>query len=332
MKRFDIKKFVKNNIVVVALLLLVVVMSIATDSFLTVSNITNIFTQIALYGIVAFAMTISIIGGEFDLSVSSLMGVVTILFTDFCKNYGVFIAILVCLAAGIIVGLINGFMVAKIKMSAFVATLSTMLALKGFALTYTNGKPINYANDAIYNFGNGSVLGVPIIVLFFLGALLITFFVLKYTRFGRGVYATGGNITVAQMSGINVVFYKTMLFVILGIATAIAGMLMGARLQSGNSLYGNDLTMSVVAGVVIGGTSLSGGKGSAIKTLWGMLVIGVLFNALMILEVQANWQNVVKGAILIAVVSTDVVFAQKKNKLSIASDKPGSEPKKPATA
>ena len=317
MRKNSLKKSLKNNIVVVALVLFVGIMSVATDSFLTWPNILNILTQISLYGIVAFAMTISIIGGEFDLSVSSLMGVVTILFTDFSKNYGVPLAIAVCLGVGVIVGLINGFMVAKIKMSAFVATLSTMLALKGLALTYTGGKPINNANDAIYNFGNGSVLGIPIIVLFFLGAFLITYYVLRYTRFGRGVYATGGNITVAEMAGINVAFYKMMLFVILGIATAIAGMLMGARLSSGNSLYGNDLTMSVVAGVVIGGTSLSGGKGSALKTLWGMLVIGVLFNALMILEVQANWQDVVKGAILIVVVSTDAVFAQRKNKLKV---------------
>ena len=322
----NVSKILKNNIVVIALLLLVVIMSIVADTFFTVSNIVNIFTQIAIYGIVACAMTISIIGGEFDLSVSSLIGVITILFTDFSKNYGVLPAIAVCLAAGIVVGLINGFLVAKIKMSAFVATLSTMLSLKGFALTYTSGKPINYANNAIYEFGNGDVLGIPIIVLFFFGALLLTFFVLRFTRFGRGVYATGGNPMVAKMVGINVTFYKTMLFVILGVATAIAGILMGARLQSGNSLYGRDLTMSVVAGVVIGGTSLSGGRGSAFKTLWGMLVIGVLFNALMILGVQANIQDVVKGAILIAVVSTDAVFAQRKSRRKISPGQDGAKP------
>lgn len=317
MNKYNVSKFLKNNIVVVALLVLVIIMSIATDTFFTFSNFINIFTQIAIYGIVACAMTISIIGGEFDLSVSSLIGVITILFTDFSRNYSILLAILVCLGTGVIVGLINGFLVAKVKMSAFVATLSTMLSLKGFALTYTNGKPINYANDATYNFGNGDLLGVPNIVLFFLGALLITFFILRYTRFGRGVYATGGNPTVAKMAGINVSFYKIMLFVILGVATAIAGILMGARLQSGNSLYGRDLTMSVVAGVVIGGTSLSGGRGSAFKTLWGMLVIGVLFNALMILGVQANIQDVAKGAILIIVVSIDTVFAHRKSKTKI---------------
>ena len=150
----------------------------------------------------------------------------------------------------------------------------------------------------------------------FLGALA-HLVVLARTKFGRNVYATGGNLTVAKLAGINVNFYKAMLFVILGVTTAMAGILMAMRLSSGNSLYGGDLTMSVVAGVVIGGTSLSGGRGSAVKTLWGMLLVGVLFNGLQRLEVQANWQDVVKGLILIVVVSVDAVLAQGKRKLTI---------------
>jgi ribose transport system permease protein len=263
-------------------------------------------------------MTIAIICGEFDLSCGALLGVVTILFTDIAKKTNVVSAIMVCVCFCIVVGLINGFLVAKVKMSAFVATLATSIALKGFALNYTSGKPINYVNNEINRFGNGTIFGIPVIVLFFIGALLITMYVLRYTKFGREIYATGGNIEVARMAGINVSFYKIAIFVILGIATAAAGILMAARLSAGNALYGSDLSMTVVAAVVIGGTSLSGGKGSALKTLWGMLVIGVLFNALMILGVQANWQNVLKGAILIGVVAVDAIFSKKKLKLQIA--------------
>ncbi len=315
MRKTSFIKLLRNNVVVAALLILIAVMSIVTNSFLTIENFSNILTQIAIYGIVAFAMTIAIICGEFDLSCGALMGVITILFTDIAKNMNVGLAVLACFAFGIMVGAINGFLVAKVKMSAFVATLATSVALKGFALTYTNGKPINYPNDAINHFGNGSFLYIPNIVWFFIGALIISIYVLRYTKFGRGVYATGGNMEVARMAGINVSFYKMMVFVILGIATAVAGILFSARLSAGNTLYGSDLSMTVVAAVVIGGTSLSGGKGSALKTLWGMLVIGVLFNSLMILGVQANWQDVVKGAILIAVVSVDAVFSHKKLKL-----------------
>ncbi|MEO8409919.1 MAG: ABC transporter permease [Propionivibrio sp.] len=146
----------------------------------------------------------------------------------------------------------------------------------------------------------------------FLAFVVLSHIVLKYTRFGRDIFATGGNATVAQMAGINVVFYKFIIFIILGVLTAVAGMVMASRLNSGNSLFGNDLALSVVAAVVIGGTSLSGGKGNVLKTLLGMPVIGVLFNALLILGVQANWQDVIKGSILIAVVAFDAYFSKVK--------------------
>ena len=320
MKKFSFWKFARENIIVVALVAAVVILSATTAGFMTASNVKNILAQISLYGMVAFAMTISIIGGEFDLSVSSLMGVTTILFTDVAKRTNVPLAILLCLLAGALVGAMNGLMVSKLKINAFVATLAMMLALKGFALTYTNGKPINYPNDALNAFGNGDFLGVPNITWFFLAALAVTWFVLSRTRFGRNVYATGGSLTVARMAGINVDFYKAMLFVILGVTTAAAGILMAMRLSSGNSLYGGDLTMSVVAGVVIGGTSLSGGRGGAVRTLWGMLLVGVLFNGLQRLEVQANWQDVVKGMILIVVVSVDAVLAQSKHKSTLVRE------------
>lgn len=317
-KRIDWARLARENIIILALALAVVLLGLTAPGFLSVNNFRNIMAQISLYGIVAMAMTISIIGGEFDLSVSALLGVITILFTDFAKRIGVPVAILICLAAGLLVGFLNGVMVAKMKINAFVATLAMMLILRGFALNYTDGRPINYPNEALNAFGNGNFLGLPNITWFFLIALLVTGYVLRRTRFGRNVYATGGNLTVAKMVGINVDFYKIMLFVILGFATTIAGVLTAMRLSSGNSLYGADLTMSAVAGVVIGGTSLSGGRGSAMKTLWGMLLIGVLFNGLQRLEVQANWQDVVKGAVLIVVVTIDAAFTQMKQRTRLA--------------
>ena len=321
MDTLRISKILRENVVVFALVVIVAIMSIVSNLFFTIENFKNIFNQIAIYGIVAFGMTFAIICGEFDLSCGSLLAVVTILFTDIAKNKNVPVAILVCLGFSVLIGFINGFLVSKVKMSAFVATLASNIALKGFALNYTKGRPINYVNDNINNFGNGSVLGIPIIVWFFIVTMLISMYILRYTKFGRGIYATGGNIEVARMAGINVSFYKIAIFVIMGITTAIAGILMAARLSAGNALYGNDLALTVVAAVVIGGTSLAGGKGNALKTLWGMLVIGVLFNALMILGVQANWQNVVKGAILIAVVAVDAVFSKKKLIQQIVTDK-----------
>lgn len=309
-KRLNFKVLLRENIVIAALLFLVVLMTILSRSFLTASNLINILNQISIYGIVACGMTFAIICGEFDLSVGSLLAVTTIVFIDSAKNYGFVVAVTMALAIGVVVGIINGFLVAKVKISAFVATLSSMVSLKGLALFYTNGKPINYVHDGMYNLGNGSFLGIPYIVYMFLSFVIIGHLVLKYTKFGRNIFATGGNMTVAAMAGINVVYYKFITFVILGFVTAFAGIIMACRLNSGNSLFGNDLALSVVAATVIGGTSLSGGKGSVVKTLLGMLVIGVLFNALLILGVQANWQDVIKGLILIAVVSFDAYFSK----------------------
>lgn len=316
-KKLNLAAFAKNNIIIVALIVVVAILSITAEGFLALNNITNILLQISTYGIVAFAMTISIIGGEFDLSVSSLMGFITLLFTDIAKKAGVFPAILLCLAVGVVVGLINGLMVSKLKMDAFVVTLGMMMFLKGLALTYTDGRPNNFPNDALNAFGNGSFLRIPVITWFFLATFLIVHLVLKFSRFGRNVYATGGNMNVARMAGINVDFYKTMLFVILGFCTAVSSILMSMRLSSGNALYGGDLTMSVIAGIVIGGTSMSGGSGSAVRTFWGMLFIGVLFNGLQRLEIQASWQDVIKGAILIAVIAIDCLMAQKKTRKTI---------------
>lgn len=316
-KKLNLAAFAKNNIIIVALIVVVAILSITAEGFLALNNITNILLQISTYGIVAFAMTISIIGGEFDLSVSSLMGFITLLFTDIAKKAGVFPAILLCLAVGVVVGLLNGLMVSKLKMDAFVVTLGMMMFLKGLALTYTDGRPNNFPNDALNAFGNGSFLRIPVITWFFLATFLIVHLVLKFSRFGRNVYATGGNVNVARMAGINVDFYKTMLFVILGFCTAVSSILMSMRLSSGNALYGGDLTMSVIAGIVIGGTSMSGGSGSAVRTFWGMLFIGVLFNGLQRLEIQASWQDVIKGAILIAVIAIDCLMAQKKTRKTI---------------
>lgn len=310
----SLANFVKNNIIIVALVVAILVLSLTAQGFFTMNNLTNILLQISTYGIVAFAMTISIIGGEFDLSVSSLMGFTTLLFTDIAKKSGVFPAILLCLAVGLAVGLLNGLMVSRLKMDAFVVTLGMMMFIKGLALTYTDGRPNNFPNEALNAFANGSFLGIPTITWFFLATFLIVDILLRHTRFGRNVYATGGNVQVAQMAGINVAFYKMMLFVILGLCTSISGVLMSMRLSAGNALYGSDLTMSVIAGIVIGGTSMAGGSGSAVRTFWGTLFIGVLFNGLQRLEIQASWQNVIKGAILVAVIATDCLMAQRKTR------------------
>lgn len=309
-----IAKVMKNHGVIVLVILASVIMTIYSPRFLSFHNIINIFSQIAIYGIVSCGMTIAVIGGEFDLSVSTLLGLETLLFAILTPKLGILPAIVICLVAGFVGGTINGLLVGYLHMNSFIATLSTMLMFQGISLTFSGGHPASFVNEATYQFGNAKVLNIPVIIWFFLLGLVITGYLLKETRFGRNVFAVGGNLNVAAMSGINVRLYKCALFVILGVLTAIAGILMSSRMASGNALYGSDLTMTVMAGVVIGGTSMAGGKGGAANTFWGMLVLGILFNALLILEVQSNWQSLVKGVILILVITFDKLMSMKKVK------------------
>lgn len=319
-KAAAVKKFILDRMIVVFLVLFVGVMSFVHDRFLTADNIVNITMEFAVYGVVACAMTFAIICGEFDLSASSVFGWSSLLFIDLVNKMGVPLAFLITLACGTAIGLFNGLLISKVKIHAFVVTMGNMMSIKGLALFYTDGKPVNTPNEFIYDLGNGALFkgsgfpGIPYLVIIFAAALLISFFVLKYTNFGRNLYATGGNYIVAKLAGINVDFYKLMIFVILGFAAAFGGMMIGCRMVAGNALYGQDLSLSVIAAIVIGGTSLSGGSGGVFKTLVGLLVVSVLFNTLMLLGVQAYYQQLAKGIVVVAVVSTDVYMNRNAGK------------------
>jgi ribose transport system permease protein len=195
-----------------------------------------------------------------------------------------------------------------------------MMSIKGLALFYTDGKPVNTPNGFIYDLGNGALFkgrgfpGIPYLSIIFFAVLLLSFLLLRYTNFGRNLYATGGNYTVAKLAGINVDFYKLMIFVILGLAAALGGIMLGSRMVAGNALYGQDLSLSIIAAIVIGGTSLSGGSGGIFKTLVGLLVVSILFNTLMLLGVQAYYQQLAKGIVVIVVVSTDVYINRNAGK------------------
>lgn len=310
-----IKNIAKNNVVLMLLIALIVGMSLANKIFFTFTNITNILVQISIYGVVAYAMTFAIICGEFDLSVSSTFALSSIAFIYFSNILGIIPSFLIVLCIGAIIGLINGLLVSRVGISAFVVTLAMMFSLKGIALFVTDGKPIRNNSEIVYQIGNGKLFGIPFIVILFFVALILSEFILRKTVFGRNIYATGDNYTVARVAGINVIFYKTIVFVILGCLAALQGSMLACRMGSGSSLFGGDLALSVVAAVVIGGTTLTGGRGSAIKTLLGLLVIGVIFNSLTLLNVSAYYQDIIKGSVLIAIVSFDALSLISRNRL-----------------
>ena len=309
-KPMAIKKFFLEQPVIIVFLLFTIFMGIHKPNFISLGNIQNIFVDISTYGIVASAMTIAIICGEFDLSTTSTYMWSQILFVTLINNWGstalgIISSIVVTLISGMIIGSINGIIVTKFKISSFITTLGTMIMIKGLALVFTDGNMVSTSNEFVANMGKGRLLTVPYIIYVYIIFVIIAFYIMKYSRFGRNIYATGGNKEVSKLSGINVDFYKFIVFVILGFASAVAGILLVTQIRAGSTLYGIDMALTAIAATVIGGTSLSGGIGNVGKTFIGMLVLGILYKALIYLGLQAYYQNLIKGLVLLAVVSTD---------------------------
>lgn len=301
-----------ENAVSVILLFFVVFMIFTKRSFSTWDNIVNIINESSIYGIAACAMTIVIISGEFDLSASSVFGWSTVLFVITINDFGIVPAFLITLTSGALLGAFNGFLVARVKMPAFVVTLGTMIAIKGLAFVVTKAQPINTNNETLYAISKISIAGISIIPMVYLVMLVLFIWFLKYTRFGRNIYATGGNYEVARLSGINVVFSKFIVFVILGAAAALAGMMYGVRIKAGWAPYGQDLSLYCIAAAIIGGTSLLGGTGGVHKTIIGVLVLAILFNALTLLGISGSMQKFIRGLVLITVIMLDAIVAKRQ--------------------
>ena len=300
-----VSKFCKSYLVIVCIAVLLVFMAIFYPSYFSFSTFKGLLIQISVYGIVGCAMTIAIIGGEFDLSVGSILPFSTLLFAYLMPRIGIFASIVLILITGGVIGAVNGFFVSILKLNAFIVTLSTMLAVEGIMLTFCNGMPIPAVNQATRAFGTGNIGGIAYIAILFFICVLITHYVLTKTAFGRNVFATGGNYNVAEYAGISVKKIKFLLFVILGFASAFAGVLLTCRLQAGSPLYGSDVSMSVVSATVLGGTSLSGGRGSVFRTFLGMIFIGMLSQIFTHINAYAYLQQLIQGAVVVAIVILD---------------------------
>lgn len=307
----ELQSFFLRNVIVFALAGFVVFMVSYKASFSSWDNITNILTEMTAYGVTACAMTVAIICAEFDLSASSVFCWSTVLFISMTNILGIVPAFWITLASGIAIGAFNGWLVSKVKMSAFVATLGNMWVFKGLAFFYTNGDSIISTNETLIAIGQFNIAGLSVTVLVFIAVFIFFIWIMRYTRFGRNIYAVGGSRDVAQLSGINVDFYKFIIFVILGACAAISGILYCTRIRSGGAIYGTDLSLYCVAATVIGGTSLSGGNGGVKRTLIGLLVMSILFNALTLLGVQGYFLRLIRGIVLIVVITVDALINKK---------------------
>ena len=302
---------------VLALALMVIALALMTDTFFTVDNSLNVLRQICANLCLSIGMTIIILSGGIDLSVGSVLALsgamaagllkhgIVIPGTDLFIEVTVSGAILIGVLVGTALGWFNGFVITRFKLPPFVATLGMLSIARGLTMLWTGGFPITRLGDSFGFIGAGHWLGLPMPV-WISGALVAVFMLLmKKTRFGRHVYAVGGSERAARLSGLNVHRIKLIVYMIGGALAGVAGLLVTARLDSATPNAGLSYELDSIAAVVIGGTSLNGGRGTSTGTVRGGLIIGVLNNGLVLLEVSPFWQQVIKGLVILVAVSVD---------------------------
>lgn len=289
------------------LIAIVIVLSILSPYFLTVTNLLNILSQMSSIGIMAVGAVLVIIISGIDLSVGSVVALTSIStgFLYQTAKLPFVLALVIGLALGALVGLVNGILTTFGKLQAFIATLATMSAAAGLALYITGGNPINGFPEWFQNVTSATIFGLPLQGLILVAVFVLSSFWLRYRPSGRALYAIGGNEEVARLSGLPIRRIKITVYVIAGFLAAFAGALITSRLDSAQPTAGTADLLSVIAVVVIGGASLAGGSGSMLGTFVGLLVIGVLNNGLSLLNVNPNLQPVVLGAVIVAAVMTD---------------------------
>jgi inositol transport system permease protein len=299
--------------VVLFLLLLVVFFQFQNERFLSIRNILNILSDVSIYGILSVGMTFVILTSGIDLSIGSLLafasmcGAVTVKSWPNISATGLswLLALMIALTVGTAAGYAHGKAITKLRVPAFIVTLGGMTLWRGATLMLSNGSPISGFDSSYRWWGRGDVLGIPFLVLISATVAGVGFVVLRYTCFGRHVYAVGDNPEAARLSGLNVDGILIQVYAIMGCLAGLAGFILSARLSSAEAVAGEGYELRVIASVVIGGTSLFGGLGGIAGTIVGTLLIGVLLNGLVIMNVSAYSQQVIIGIIIVLAVAFD---------------------------
>ena len=297
-----------------ALILVCTLFSSMTSRFLTPTNISVILNQVSVNAILAFGVTFVIIAGGIDLSLGSLVAVCGVVVALLSQNneYSLWLAIIGTLIAGIALGALNGIIVVLTKVPPFIVTLGTMTIGRGVALILSKGRPISDLNESLNFLGNGDLLGIPIPILFLVLSYATCHILLTKTIFGRYVKAIGGNEMASYVAGVRVNRIKLYVYMISGLFAALAGILLTARINTGQPNAGLGFELDAIAAVIIGGTSTRGGKGTITGTLLGVLFIGVINNGLDLINVSAYWQQVIMGGIIILAVVLDGLYQKLK--------------------
>ena len=307
-----LRKFAKEYTMLLFVIVLVIACMLFVDRFATPGNLMNVLIQIAINALIATGMTFVILSDGIDLSVGSvaaLAGVVATatikMFPDAGRGLSVLVILLAAIVVGGICGSINAFSVAKLNVPPFIATLAMMNIARGLAFVYTDSKPVFDLPDSYGWVGLRSIGPIPVTVIVMIIVLAAAYIILSRTCFGRYIYAVGSNAEVAKLSGINVKKIKYLVYIICGILAALGGVVLSSKLQSGQPNAAQSYELNAIAAVAMGGTSMSGGRGGIIQTIFGLVAIGVINNALSLLGVSSYWQTITLGVIILIAVVID---------------------------
>lgn len=306
----DMKEMLVKYKSLIGLVLLIAVVSILNPAFLSSKNIFNILRQTSVNAIIAAGMTFVILTGGIDLSVGSILAISgAVCAYLLASGQSIIVGIIAAIVVGAIVGFLNGFIIAKGKLQPFIATLATMTVLRGLTLVFTDGKPITLgSNELAVSFGKiggGMIFKIPAPAIIMLVVFAVCAYVLHNTKMGRYTYALGSNEEATKLSGLNTDKIKIWVYTISGILASVAGIIITSRLYSAQPTAGTGYELDAIAAVVLGGTKLAGGKGKISGTIIGALIIGVLSNALNILDVSSYYQMMVKGIVILIAVLLD---------------------------
>lgn len=291
-----------------ALIVLVILVSIVNPSFIAPTNLLNLLRQVSTNALIAFGMTFVIITGGIDLSVGSTLALSSALMAGtIAAGMDPLLAMILSLVVGTVFGAVNGLLITKGNMAPFIATLATMTIYRGLTLVYTNGNPITGIGDSfIFKFvGRGYLLGIPFPVVLMIISFILLYILLHKMTFGRKTFAIGGNEKASFIAGIKNDRIKTGIYALSGLMASLAGIIITSRLDSAQPTAGTSYEMDAIASVVLGGTSLSGGRGRLVGTLIGALIIGTLNNGMNLLGISSFYQQVVKGIVIIIAVLLD---------------------------
>ncbi len=308
----------KGNMGIIGVLILMcVITSVATDKFLTANNIISVLRQISINTYIAIGMTLIIILGHIDLSVGAIVAMSGTLTVGFIVNQGmpIGVAIIGGILLGVLTGFLSGFVVSKFRVPAFIITMAMMNIANGVAYVYSGGQSTRIKDDFFIAIGTGYLFNViPLPVVYMVVLIIVFSFLLSKTKFGTYVYAIGGNREAAKLSGVPIRKVEIIVFTLSGLLSAFAGLVLCSRMYSGQPSVGSGYELDAIAACVLGGTSMTGGKGRISGTVFGAMVIGVISNGLNLIGVSSYWQLIVKGLIIACAVLLD----NQKDKLSFS--------------